>query len=199
MKQTNIVGTSRKWTIPSGRSCSRKPGLLCCNLSMDGCIPVSVPEALCTGVKYNAHYPKLAWHHEANRMYDNLKKHYYWLHMPTDVQSNFGQCESDRRHRLSNEHQPMLNLFPLVELHEFVSFNIFGTLAQAIEETRFFVLMINRNNKFKRAIPVMKTTATLVATMVLENWITRYCIDDVIFMDNGTKFTSEISQHYVHL
>lgn len=59
--------------------------VLCRQAAVNGCNQIVVPERQRTALLYNAHYQKLAGHPVTRRMYDILRQHYYWPHMPKDV------------------------------------------------------------------------------------------------------------------
>lgn len=125
-------------------------------------------------------------------MYDTLRQHYYWPHMPQDVHCYVLQCKSCRRHRPSDKPQELLKLFLPSGPLEFIAINILGPLTRAKQGNQFLVGIMDRYNELKRAFPISRTNASEVAEVVLDDMIVPYNILDVILTDNCKQFISKL-------
>lgn len=85
---TYCKNTKKMVSIGSSRIINEKVKL-CHKDAVDGRIQIVVPKRQRTALLCNAHYPKLAGHPEARRMYDTLRQYYYWPHMPQNVYAYF--------------------------------------------------------------------------------------------------------------
>ena len=54
------------------------------------------------------------------------------------------------------------------------------------------VTMLDRFTKWAEAVPVMSTTAKTMTRAVMEQWVARNRIPDLIHSDQGRQFTSDI-------
>ena len=166
-------------------------GVLCRRASTDQALQRVVPRTLRRAILYHAHYPCTAGHPGARKMYDTLRRQYYWPHQATDVYVLVERCPECRKNRPSAKHQRELKLFPAAGPLEFIAMDILGPLPRSKKGNRFITVMTDRYSKLTRAVPSTKTTAPQVALIFLDNWVIPYGIPSYVLTDNGPQFTSK--------
>lgn len=67
--------------------------LPCHKAPVNGQVQILVLARQHTVLLYNAHYPKLAGHFWVTRIYNTLRQHFCWSHMPQEVHAYFSQYE----------------------------------------------------------------------------------------------------------
>ena len=72
-------------------------GLLCRRAPLDGSIQIVVPASLRARISFLSHYPRLQGHPGTSKMYETMRRLYYWPHMASDVQQTVADCRSCRK------------------------------------------------------------------------------------------------------
>lgn len=165
-------------------------GLLCRNVSLKGLLQGIVPEALPWAKVYSGHHLITARYPGTQRIYDSLRRQFYWPHIASDVYSYVGKFESCRSHKLSQKHQRREAVLPAKWAFGFVVIDTLGTLAKTRQENRFVVVTTCQNSKLIRAIPTDKLTTSVLATMLLEHWIVPFGFFDPVLSQDGPQLLS---------
>lgn len=165
--------------------------LLCRKAFTDGAIHVTVPERCWRTLLYHGHYLTFAGHSGRRKVYDVLRRTYHWPDVASDVHEFVFKYEFCRRHRPLQKHQPWWQLFLPCRPLEFVAIVILEPLIKSKQINRFIIVATECYSKLTRALPVPKTTATHVATVVLENYTMPYGIPITIATDNSSQFVSK--------
>ena len=159
---------------------------------LDGTFQKVVPKSLQARILHAAHYPVLAGHPGATRMYYTLRKNYYWPHMAFDALSVAARCESCAQVRGTQfRHQRLLKLFPATGPLEFVAMDLLGPLSKTKNGNRFILVITDRFSKFTRSIPLRTTTAASVAKAFLDHWVYAYGAPQYLLTDNGPQFIAK--------
>lgn len=138
-----------------------------------------------------SHYHLLAGHSGQRRMYDTMRRDYYWPHMANDVAEIINQCQSCARNRGHVKLQRQLQLFPASGPLEFVALDILGPLPKTKKENLYVVVMTDRYSKLTRDIPTSSITTTAVKYIFSEHWINPHGIPAFVLTDNGTLLVSK--------
>lgn len=142
--------------------------LLCRRAFTEGAIHFTVSELYRRIFLYHRRCPTLAGHPGIRRIYDVLRKAYYWLHKASNVQEFVFKCGPCRRHRPLRKHQRWLQLLPQSVPLEFIAIAILGPLIKTKQGNRFVIVMTNSYSKLTWFISIPKTTKPFVAMVVLE-------------------------------
>ena len=159
---------------------------------IDGAIQRLVPENLRQRILKMAHYPRLAGHPGSRRMYDTLRRDFYWPNMANDVATLVRNCTSCAKVRgAKHSHQHFLKLFPAAGPLEYVAMDILGPLPKSAKGNQYILVITDRYTKLARAIPLATTTAPVVAEAFLDYWVYPYGMPNYLLTDNGTQFVSK--------
>ena len=140
-----------------------------------------------------AHYPVLAGHPGGSRMYQTLRRTFYWPSMAMDVYNNVRHCTSCAKERISlRKHASYLSLFPAQNPLEFVAIDILGPLPRTSNGNRYHLVITDRFSKIGQTIPLRKTTAETVARAFCEHWVFIYGPPAKLLYDNGGQFNAKL-------
>lgn len=170
-------------------------GLLVRIATIDRSIQIVLPNTLRQRVLLLSHYPRMAGHPGGSRMYQTLRRTFYWPSMGLDVYNTVRQCVSCAKERISlRKHSSLLKLFPATRPLEFVSIDILGPLPRSSGGHRYLLVITDRYTKFVRTVPLRAITALTVAKAFCEHWVFAYGPPVCLLSDNGGQFTSKFFQ-----
>jgi RNase H-like domain found in reverse transcriptase/Reverse transcriptase (RNA-dependent DNA polymerase)/Integrase zinc binding domain/Integrase core domain/Chromo (CHRromatin Organisation MOdifier) domain len=156
---------------------------------------ICVPESLRGRVMSLTHHPKIASHPGGTRMYQNLRRDFFWPRMAVDIHEYVQGCSSCARKRLSTQRKTShIKLFPPSEPFEFVAMDILGPLPETAQGNRFLLVIVDRFSKLTRTVPLRTTIATEVAKVFLFDWYCVYGPPVILLTDNGSQFISKFFQ-----
>jgi transposase InsO family protein len=161
----------------------------------DGSRQIVVPLALRSKVLYLEHYPKTVAHPGAHRMFQTMRRSFYWPHMAEDVYETVRQCDACARNRISERrHTNRLQLFPAKGPLESVAMDILGPLPRTKHGNRFLLVIADRYTKVTRTVPLRTVTALSVARAFVDHWAYVYGPPVSLLTDNGPQFTAKFFQ-----
>lgn len=143
---------------------------------LDGALQKIVPTSLRQLVIYLANYPHLQGYLGATRIFNSLRRKFYWLYMANndfDTVRNYQSCAKTRGALTKSQNH--LRLFPANCPFQLVAMDILGPLPKIKSGKRIIVVITDRYSNLTRAIPMNDTTAPLVACF-LNNWVFPYGI-----------------------
>ena len=151
-----------------------------------------VPASLRARVSFVSHYPRLQGHPGTSKMFETMRRLYYWPHMASDVQQTVADRLSCARVRgTQHRWQKKLTLFPAAGPLEFVAMDLYGPLPKATHGNRPILVITDRFTKLCRAIPLQTTQAHQVAQAFLDAPVYPYGMPNTLLTDNGPQFTAK--------
>lgn len=105
-----------------------KNGVLVRKAPIDGTIQKVVPSPLRTRILKTTHYSLLVSHLDERRMYDTLRREFYWCPMVSDVYTVASNCIDCPETANKCNHQRKLEVFPPAGPPNLVAIEIFGPL-----------------------------------------------------------------------
>jgi Integrase zinc binding domain len=168
-------------------------GVLCRISPLDGASQMLIPETLRERFIALFHLPRVAGHTGFSKMYQQMRKLFYWPRMAAEITSYVSRCPSCVKKSLkASRKTTRLTLFPPTAPMEFVAMDILGPLTTTPRGNRFLLVVTDRFTKLTRAYPLASTTADVVARTFFEGWVAAgYGIPHVLLTDNGTQFVSK--------
>ena len=152
--------SSRKKTIYT----KDERGLIVRVAPLDKSMQIYLPSPLRPRLLLLAHYPRLAGHPGGTRMFQTLRRTFYWPSMAMDVFNTVRQCSSCAKERLSlRRHSRFLKLFPAERPLEYVAINILGPLPRTQSGNKYLLVITDRYSKYVRTVPLRKVTAWNIA------------------------------------
>ena len=157
---------------------------------------IVVPTSLQPRVLRIAHYSKISGHPGGRRLYQYLRRNFYWPSMAVDCYAVSKNCVQCARNRVRlRQHQKELRLFPASSPLEFVAIDLLGELIKTPRGNRFLLVISDRFSKLVRTVPMKTITAEAVAKAFVTHWVMAYGPPVWLLSDNGKQFTSRFFQH----
>jgi Integrase zinc binding domain len=112
-----------------------------------------------------------AGHPGAHRMFQTIRKTFFWPRIAEDIYETVRQCDLCPRNRISEEMKTNpLKLFPANGPLESVSVHILGSLPRTKHGNRFLLVISDRYSKVTKTVPLRIVTALSVARAFCDHW-----------------------------
>jgi hypothetical protein len=158
----------------------------------DGTHQSVVPSSLVARIRYLEHYPPASGHPGAHRMFQTIRRSFFWPKMVEDVYETVRQCDTCARNRISERtHTNKLKLFPAKGPIESVAMDILGPLPRTKHGNRFLLVISDRFSKVTKTVPLRTVTALSVARAFCDHWVYSYGPPLSLLTDNGPQFTAK--------
>lgn len=139
-------------------------------------------------------------HAGINRMFNNIRKYYFWNGMKKDVENFVKRCDDCQKCKYSlNKKQPMKVTTTAMTAFQKVMLDLVGPLENDEDNNRYILTLQCELSKFVECYPLPNKEAKTVAKAFVENFILRYGIPQEILTDQGTEFTASIFQEVCSL
>ena len=161
---------------------------------------IVVPRTLVPRVLALAHRPPNAAHPGEVKLYQTLRRHFYWTTLSVDAVTTVKNCVSCARNRVKlrrNSHT--LKLFPASGPLEFVAIDILGPLIRTSRGNRFLLVISDRFSKLTRTVPMSRVTEAAVAKAFTTHWAFTYGPPSILLSDNGKQFAARLFVHVCRL
>ena len=166
-----------------------KSGVLIRTVNRD--FQLVVPESLRPRVLNFTHHATLGGAPGGRKLYNTLRKGYYWPSMALDAYATVRNCAECARNRVKlRRKSSTLKLFPAQSPLESVALDILGELIRTPRGNRYLLVIADRFTKLVRTVPLKRITAYSVARAFVHNWIFVYGIPLDVLTDNGAQFAS---------
>ena len=161
---------------------------------------IFVPPPLRAKVLALAHYPAVAGHPGSTRMYQTLRREFYWPNMASDTHECVRNCTRCAKERISlRSHSQFLKLFPAARPLEFVALDILGPVTKNGQGNRFLLVISDRCSKLTKSVPLTSISAYRVASAFCEHWVFVYGPPSYLLSDNGAQFTAKFFHHVCNI
>lgn len=159
-----------------------------------------IPDALKSRVLKREHDSPMAGHPGPTKLYQTLRRHYYWPSMAADVYGWVAACATCAKNSLMiNRQTHPMRLFPAREPFAAIAMDLLGPLPKTQTGHEYLLVMCDRFTKLTRAVPLKDTTAMDVVSAFLDHWVAAYGIPDSTLTDNGPQFASVLFQGVLSL
>ena len=152
---------------------------------------IVIPHSLKQRVLTLNHYPLLAGHPGGRKLYQRIKRHFYWPALAVDCYALVRNCTECAKNRIKlRKNVGPLKLFPAKAPLESVSIDILGELVRTQRGNRYILVVTDRFTKLVKAIPLKGVSAAEVAKAFVEHWVFNFGPPSELISDNGRQFTS---------
>ena len=132
-------------------------------------------------------------HAGINRMYNNIKKYYFWPGLRLDVEDFVKRCDDCQRYKHSRPNvQPMSITTTASSAFQNVYLDLVGPLDEDNEGNKYILTLQCELSKFVECCPLPNKESAQLARAFVNNFILRYGIPKSIITDQGTEFLSEV-------
>lgn len=130
-------------------------------------------------------------HAGVNRMTNNIKRKFYWPGLDKDVSefvSKCTTCQKMKQHKYVKE--PLVITTTATHAFEKIFLDIVGPLEKDLEGNSYALTIQDELTKFVEAYPLVHKDTVSVARALVNKFILRYGIPNIIATDRGTEFVS---------
>lgn len=132
-------------------------------------------------------------HAGINRMFNNIKKYYYWPKLRADVENFVRRCDNCQKCKYSNlRKQPMSITTTATSAFQKIFLDLVGPLELDENGNRYILTLQCELSKYVEGYSLPNKEANTVAKSFVENFILRYGIPEQIVTDQGTEFINSI-------
>jgi len=154
-----------------------------------------IPRPLVKDVLRAEHSSALVAHPGGSRMYQTMRKHFYWPSLATDVLGWVAACPNCAKTRLmGTQSTAPMRLFPAKEPFEAWAIDLLGPLPRTLEGYECILVICDRFTKITRAVPSKDISALDVLSAFLDTWVASYGILDSVLSDNEPQFATVLWQ-----
>ena len=171
-------------------------GVLVRRAKLDGALQVVVPSTLRQRLLDIAHSAPTSGHPGRAKMYQTLRRAFYWPSMTVDIHHVVENCQSCAMNRIKDQRNvyPM-RLFPARKPLEFVAMDILGPFPRTRHGMRFILVITDRFSKLTKTAALRTITALSVAKAFCRTWVFNYGTPKVLLTDNGSQFIATFFKH----
>lgn len=131
-------------------------------------------------------------HAGVRRMFNNIKKYYYWTGLEKDIKEFVKRCDKCQKQKYSthNIKQPMEITTTAHSAFEKIYIDLVGPLDRDNYNYSYILTLQCELTKYIEAYPLVTKRTEDVAKALVNNFILRYGVPKVIATDRGTEFLS---------
>lgn len=154
-----------------------------------------IPESLRPRLLDLEHTPVCAGHDGGRRMYQTLRRRYYWPRMAVDCYDMVAACKECSRERIHlQNNSEEVRLFPASNPLEDVAMDLLGELPRTPRGNTHLLVIVDRFTKLVRTVPLSNTSSWSLAKAFTTNWVFIFGPPKTILTDKGSNFTSKFMQ-----
>ena len=166
-------------------------GVLTRRSPLDQSLQMIVPESLRERLLDVAHSAPTSAHPGRSKMYQTMRRHFYWPSMTVDIHQWVDRCDACARNRIKEQkHVYKMKLFPPSKPLEYVAMDILGPLPRTKTGKRFMLVVTDRFTKLTKTEALRTITALSVAKAFCKTWVYNFGTPKVVLTDNGSQFAA---------
>jgi len=137
------------------------------------------------------HKSALAEHPGSQRMYDTLRRYFYWLTIVVHIYKHVEQCRARAKNRLSERRRTSaMRLCPAREPLLGLEMDLLGPLTNNRGGHMQALVTCDWSHKQSQTISLRNATALTVASAFIGTWGAAYNIPDSVLAENGPQAAS---------
>lgn len=132
-------------------------------------------------------------HAGIRKMYNNIKKFYFWNGLEKDIINYVHKCDKCQKNKHAKcTREPMVVTTTANTAFEKIFLDIVGPLDRDENDYSYILTIQCELSKYVEAYPLISKSSVDVARSLVNNFILRYGIPNVIATDRGKEFTSTV-------
>ncbi|KAH9636145.1 hypothetical protein HF086_007097 [Spodoptera exigua] len=139
-------------------------------------------------------------HAGERKMYNNIKRRYFWSGLEEDIKNYVQKCEKCQKEKYSRyTKEPMTITTTATEAFQKIFMDVVGPLERDEENFSYILTIQCELTKYIEAYPMKTKSTKEVAEKFVNNFILRFGIPEIIATDRGTEFISTTFQEVCNL
>lgn len=121
-----------------------------------------------------------------------IKERFIWPFIEKNIKDWTRECESGQRAKITKYNRPSIGTFTEPDarfLH--IHLDLVGPLPPSKGKTHVLTI-IDRFSRWAEAIPLADTSASNIASLIVDNWVARFGCPEKITTDNGSNLTKGV-------
>ena len=162
---------------------------------------IMLPISLTKTVINAAHNNPLAAHMSSNKTYALVRKNFWWNKMKKDISNYVKSCDTClRKNKIDAKHiAPIQKVDKIISPFYKVAIDIIGPMIETrTTKSKYALVIIDLATRWAEVIPIREITAERICNALLSVF-TRFGFPHIILSDNGTQFTSQMTQAFTKL
>lgn len=136
--------------------------------------------------------PLLGGHSGRNRMYANIRQHYIWKNMSSDIAKYAKKCHKCQLNKVKCKNiEPMVITTTPQRAFDRLIIDTIGPLTKSINDNSYALTVICDLSKYLIMIPLQNKSAKAIATALFNQVILTFGPIKEILSDRGTEFVNE--------
>ena len=164
----------------------------------DGCLMVAVPASLRHKLFEEAHGGLFSGHLREAKIYSQLRKHYWWPGMRSDIRKWCKACLVCATRKIGQATKPPLCPIPVAGSFDCVGVDVLQ-LPHTLDGNQYAVVFVDYLTKWPEVFAVPDQTAETIANLFVKEIISRHGVPAKLLSDRGTNFLSELMQEICKL
>ena len=164
----------------------------------DGCLMVAVPASLRHKLFEEAHGGLFSGHLREAKIYSQLRKHYWWPGMRSDIRKWCRACLVCATRKIGQATKPPLCPIPVAGPFDCVGVDVLQ-LPHTLDGNQYAVVFVDYLTKWPEVFAVPDQTAETIANLFVKEIISRHGVPAKLLSDRGTNFLSELMQEICKL
>ena len=164
----------------------------------DGRLMLAVPEALRYKLFKEAHGGVFSGHLREAKIYSQLRKHYWWPGMRSDVRKWCKACLVCATRQTGQATKPPLCPIPVAGPFDCVGVDVLQ-LPRTLNGNQYAVVFVDYLTKWPEVFATPDQTAETIANLFVGEIISRHGVPAKLLSDRGTNFLSELMQEICKL
>jgi len=161
----------------------------------DETLQALIPQSLRTRVMYHMHDHSTAGHLGMKKTYEKIKERFYWVSCKDDVEKYCKNCDvCQKRSKVQPEARAPLKSNNVGLPLEKVGLDILGPLPMSYAGHKYVLGITDYFTKWVELYPMKDQTAQTIATIFVNEFISRYGLVRQIITDQGRQFESSLFQ-----
>ena len=121
-----------------------------------------------------------------------IKKRYVWDNMHSDISSWTKTCIPCQKAKINRHTESGISSFPQPNRRfGHIHVDIVGPLPQS-EGKRYAFTIIDRSTRWPEAVPMSDSSSDSCVSALINSWISKFGLPDIITSDRGSVFTSSL-------
>lgn len=139
-------------------------------------------------------------HAGIKRMYNNIKRRYFWIGLEDDINNFVKKCSKCQKEKFSlYTKEPMTITTTASTAFQKIFLDVVGPLDTDTKNFSYILTLQCDLTKYIEAYPLVTKGSKEIAETLVSNFILRYGIPEMITTDRGSEFTSTIFQEVCDL
>lgn len=134
-------------------------------------------------------------HAGTNRMFNNIRKYYFWSGMKKDVENFVRKCNECQKQKYSIQNSQKMTITTTAsEAFQKIFLDLVGPIKNELENYSYILTIQCDLSKFVECYPLTTKEAAVVAKSFVDNFILRFGIPQEIVTDQGKEFMANVFQ-----